>query len=73
VLEIRCARPADATALASLAGQLGYPATADAMARRLAALLAVPDEIAVRSNTVRAESHPFYERAGYVRVKTQHV
>lgn len=26
----------------------------------------------VRSNVVRAESHPFYERRGYVRVKTQH-
>jgi GNAT superfamily N-acetyltransferase len=30
-------------------------------------------ELAVRSNIVRAESHPFYERAGYIRVKTQHV
>jgi GNAT superfamily N-acetyltransferase len=30
-------------------------------------------ELAVRSNVVRAESHPFYERAGYIRVKTQHV
>lgn len=29
--------------------------------------------LAVHSNIVRAESHPFYERAGYVRVKTQHV
>ncbi len=29
--------------------------------------------ITVRSNIVRAESHPFYERAGYTRVKTQHV
>ncbi len=29
-------------------------------------------EIAVRSNVVRAESHPFYERIGYVRLKTQH-
>jgi GNAT superfamily N-acetyltransferase len=26
----------------------------------------------VRSNVVRAESHPFYERMGYERVKTQH-
>jgi GNAT superfamily N-acetyltransferase len=26
----------------------------------------------VRSNVVRAESHPFYERLGYVRSKTQH-
>jgi GNAT superfamily N-acetyltransferase len=29
-------------------------------------------EIAVRSNVVRTESHPFYERLGYRRVKTQH-
>jgi GNAT superfamily N-acetyltransferase len=28
--------------------------------------------IAVRSNVVRAESHPFYERLGFVRAKTQH-
>ena len=28
--------------------------------------------IAVRSNVTRAESHPFYERLGYVRIKTQH-
>lgn len=30
------------------------------------------DQIAVRSNVGRAESHPFYERLGYVRAKTQH-
>jgi GNAT superfamily N-acetyltransferase len=30
-------------------------------------------EISVRSNVVRVESHPFYERLGYRRVKTQHV
>jgi GNAT superfamily N-acetyltransferase len=30
------------------------------------------DSIAVRSNVERAESHPFYERLGYVRRKTQH-
>ena len=30
-------------------------------------------EISVRSNVARAESHPFYERLGYRRVKTQHV
>lgn len=29
-------------------------------------------EIVVRSNVMRAESHPFYERLGYVRAKTQH-
>jgi hypothetical protein len=30
------------------------------------------DVITVRSNVARAESHPFYERLGYVRAKTQH-
>jgi GNAT superfamily N-acetyltransferase len=30
------------------------------------------DEIFVRSNVVRPESHPFYERIGYERYKTQH-
>jgi GNAT superfamily N-acetyltransferase len=29
--------------------------------------------IRVRSNVVRAESHPFYERLGFTRVKSQHV
>jgi ribosomal protein S18 acetylase RimI-like enzyme len=29
--------------------------------------------VVVRSNVVRAEAHPFYERIGYQRVKTQHV
>jgi len=28
--------------------------------------------VSVRSNISRAESHPFYERLGYARVKTQH-
>ena len=28
--------------------------------------------MSVRSNIVRTESHPFYERMGYLRVKTQH-
>lgn len=28
--------------------------------------------VSVRSNVVRPESHPFYERLGYARVKTQH-
>lgn len=28
--------------------------------------------VSVRSNVVRVESHPFYERLGYTRVKTQH-
>ena len=30
-------------------------------------------EISVRSNVLRAESHPFYQRLGYQRTKTQHV
>ncbi len=30
------------------------------------------DHIFVRSNVIRAESHPFYERIGYERYKTQH-
>ena len=29
-------------------------------------------QVSVRSNIVRVESHPFYERLGYTRVKTQH-
>ncbi|MGA7304502.1 MAG: GNAT family N-acetyltransferase [Rhodothermales bacterium] len=29
--------------------------------------------ISVRSNVLRPEAHPFYERLGYRRVKTQHV
>jgi len=29
-------------------------------------------QVSVRSNIVRLESHPFYERRGYTRVKTQH-
>jgi GNAT superfamily N-acetyltransferase len=28
--------------------------------------------VTVRSNVQRAESHPFYEQLGYVRIKTQH-
>lgn len=28
--------------------------------------------VSVRSNVARPESHPFYERIGYARVKTQH-
>jgi GNAT superfamily N-acetyltransferase len=30
------------------------------------------DQMAVRSNVARTESHPFYERLGYAPVKTQH-
>jgi predicted N-acetyltransferase YhbS len=138
VTEIRRARSADASRLASLTVQLGYPVTADAMADRLATMLDLARDlilvscddqdqavgwihvcerqlleaddyceiaglivdsahrrggraarlvaaaerwvrargharITVHSNIVRAESHPFYERVGYARVKTQHV
>ena len=31
------------------------------------------EEVSVRSAVTRSESHPFYERLGFVRVKTQHV
>ena len=31
------------------------------------------DEVAVRSNVLRDESHPFYEGNGFERTKTQHV
>lgn len=31
------------------------------------------EEVAVRSNVTRVESHPFYERLGFVRVKTSHI
>jgi GNAT superfamily N-acetyltransferase len=31
------------------------------------------DEVSVRSNVARTESHPFYEKVGYTRLKTQHV
>jgi GNAT superfamily N-acetyltransferase len=31
------------------------------------------DFVTVRSNAARTESHPFYERVGYARLKTQHV
>jgi len=30
-------------------------------------------EVMVRSNIVRAQAHPFYEREGFQRTKTQHV
>ena len=30
-------------------------------------------QICVRSNVIRPDSHPFYERMGFTRVKTQHV
>lgn len=31
------------------------------------------EQVLVRSNVLRSASHPFYERVGYTRVKTQHV
>ncbi|HVD32140.1 MAG TPA: GNAT family N-acetyltransferase, partial [Gemmatimonadales bacterium] len=30
------------------------------------------EQMTVRSNVARAESHPFYQRLGYIRTKTQH-
>ncbi|MEY2577720.1 MAG: hypothetical protein QOI49_544 [Verrucomicrobiota bacterium] len=30
------------------------------------------EQVSVRSNVARPESHPFYEKVGYTRVKTQH-
>ena len=30
------------------------------------------DELFLRSNVLRPEAHPFYEKLGYVRTKTQH-
>ncbi|TFG50147.1 MAG: GNAT family N-acetyltransferase [Gemmatimonadales bacterium] len=134
---IRPATASDAPALAELSGVLGYPATPEAFALRLAPLLVSTDniilvaqldggeivgwihggernlletgprceilglvvaaesrgrgigralvsaieewarkrgfaELAVRSNITRQDSHPFYYRLGYARVKTQH-
>ena len=43
-----------------------------AAAERWAAELGMQD-LVVRSNAARAESHPFYESLGYERTKTQHV
>jgi GNAT superfamily N-acetyltransferase len=134
-LTIRKATAADATAIAQLSGQLGYPAKSAVMAERLGRVLqrddhvvfvaetaevvgwthageqeilevgtlceiwglvvadsqrgkgvgrrlieAVEDwarrrqltEVSVRSNVIRPESHPFYERTGFARFKTQH-
>ena len=134
---VRRATPADAPRLAALSGELGYPASPEEIARRLAELAGRADalilvaelapgdlvgwihgsdqlllesgrrcelvglvvdprargrgvgrrlvaeieawaagrgirQMAVRSNVTRVESHPFYERLGYSRVKTQH-
>jgi N-acetylglutamate synthase-like GNAT family acetyltransferase len=30
------------------------------------------EQVSVRSNVARTESHPFYEKVGYTRLKTQH-
>ena len=135
---LRRARSEDATEIARLVTELGYPVEARAILPRLQALLVHPDhlvtvatgpndrlsgvimaehralllygpqveimglsvgadarrmgvgralvkaveawagqfgdnKIVVRSNVVRPESHPFYEKIGYERKKTQHV
>lgn len=136
-MNIRSARVDDAAAVAKLSGELGYPASSEDMAARLAELLplsahhvivaesegkllgfaavevrmllvsgakaelmglvvgadarrlgvgkALMDaakewsraqgmaKMMVRSNTVRTESHAFYERLGYAHTKSQHV
>jgi GNAT superfamily N-acetyltransferase len=136
-ITVRTATLDDAPRLAELSGALGYPVSAEVMAKRLEAVLArstgvvllaelpsglvigwihgveqellesdrrceiiglVVDaeyrgngtgrslvrateewararglgQMAVRSNVARLESHPFYERLGYQRIKTQH-
>lgn len=56
----------DASARRQRVGQrLVAAAEAWATARDLPAMT-------VRSNVIRAESHPFYEALGYARIKTQH-
>ena len=137
-MRVRSATPADASAIARLSGQLGYPVAIQSLTPRLQRLLAsekeavyvatdangevvgwihgaeqllvesgvrceilglVVDEVvrrggvgrqlveaierwalarglgevSVRSAINRAESHPFYQRLGYERVKSQHV
>jgi GNAT superfamily N-acetyltransferase len=136
-MKVRPATVEDATAIATLSAQLGYPVSQAAMEERLATVLRRNDEtvlvghesgvvigwihgaeqrfleadvrcellglvvdqghrrkgvgqqlvravewwarnrgikeVSVRSNIVRPESHPFYERLGYGRTKTQHV
>jgi GNAT superfamily N-acetyltransferase len=53
-VEIRGARSTDAAEMARLAGELGYPASAEAMAERLASLLPDPGQhIAVASDGER--------------------
>jgi GNAT superfamily N-acetyltransferase len=134
---VRRATVADASRIAELSGDLGYPADAGAIGERLQRLLARDHElvlvaapagtgaagwvhaaqqetlesgrrceilgmvvdaahrgrgvgrslvaaveawaaerglelVTVRSNVARGESHPFYERLGYLRTKTQH-
>jgi GNAT superfamily N-acetyltransferase len=135
--EIRSAKLADASGIARLSTELGYPASESDTAARLAMLLARSDRcifvaahgdgpigwigveqrmtlesgdrieivgfvvdasvrrrgvglallqaaekwarmrgfdsVMVRSNAARMESHPFYEKHGYTRRKTQHV
>jgi GNAT superfamily N-acetyltransferase len=137
LVSVRRAAATDASAIASLSGELGYPAEPSAIHARLGALIDAPDqlvlvaydpqqavvgwihgadqlllevgsrceilglvvatghrragvgerllaaveawarerglpEVSVRSNVLRESSHPFYEKHGYRRVKTQH-
>ena len=59
---IRPARPEDAPRLAELSGQLGYPATAEDLAPRLARILADPDHalfVAEEAGRVEGWIHVF--------------
>lgn len=64
---IRTATLADGGALASLAGELGYPATGEEMRPRIALLLARPDEHAV---LVAARGE---DVAGWIHVAVTHL
>jgi GNAT superfamily N-acetyltransferase len=57
--------------VASAARRTGIGAALVAAAERWAARQGLGSMV-VRSNVVRAESHPFYESLGYTRKKTQH-
>lgn len=77
---VRCARPGDGPVLAALSVELGYPATAAEVARRLDPLLASPEhEVLVAEDAAgrvvgwihafvsrRLESEPFAELGGLV-------
>ena len=73
-LIIECGERAEIAALVvdSQVRRGGVGRTLVAAAERWAAELGMGD-VVVRSNAVRAESHPFYQGLDYERTKTQHV